>query len=80
MHALYYMVDTIRQAVVDSRGVSRRDFMKFCSLMIGGVALPRTFVSTIEQALAALELDPLIPQPYFQWQNEFLLSHILPGS
>jgi hypothetical protein len=46
--------------------------------MIGGVALPRTFVSAIEQALAALELDPLIPQSYFQWQNEFLLKTIYP--
>ena len=35
------MLDTSGQEAVDVQGVSRRDFLKFCSLMIGGLALPR---------------------------------------
>jgi len=46
--------------------------------MIGGLALPRAFASTIEQALAAPELNSSIQQAYFQWQNEFLCKTIYP--
>ena len=46
------MLDTSEQQAVDVQGVSRRDFLKFCSLAIGALALPRSYASTIEQALA----------------------------
>ena len=72
------MVDTSKQEAVDTQGVSRRDFLKYCSLMIGGAAIPRTFASMIEQALAAPKLDFSSLQPYFQWQNDFLCKTIYP--
>jgi len=62
----------------DVPGVSRRDFLKFCSLMIGGLALPPSFASTIEEELATASQAPFNPQTYFQWQNEFLCKTIYP--
>jgi hypothetical protein len=66
--------------MLDTSGqeVSRRDFLKLCSLMIGGVVLPRSFTSTIESALATSNHPTFIPQTYFQWQNEFLCKTIYP--
>jgi len=72
------MPDTSEQEAVDIQGVSRRDFLKFCSLMMGVLALPRAFAGTIEQALTAPKLAPFIPPPYFQWQNKFLCKTIYP--
>ena len=56
------MPDTSVQEAVDVQGVSRRDFLKFCSLAIGVLALPRAYASTIEQALAVPKDVPFIPQ------------------
>ncbi len=42
--------ESVYQALVN-RGVSRRDFMKFCTTMAATLALPSTFVSTIAEAL-----------------------------
>jgi hypothetical protein len=72
------MLDTGVKEAVDVQGVTRRDFLKFCSLMIGVLSLPRAYVSTIEQALAAPKRASFIPQLYFQWQNEFLCKTIYP--
>lgn len=72
------MLDTSRQEAVDVQGVSRRDFLKLCSLMIGGLGLPRDFVSSIERAVAAPDPSSFTPQVYFQWQNEFLCKTIYP--
>ncbi len=71
------MLEPSAQEAIDAQGISRRDFLKFCSLMIGSLALPRNFASTLEQALAAPKRAP-VPQPYFQWQNEFLCKTIYP--
>ncbi len=58
------MLDSNEQkAVVDVQRVSRRDFLKFCSLMIGGLALPHTFASTFEEALTAPKPEPAITKP-----------------
>jgi len=62
----------------DVQGVSRRDFLKFSSLMIGGLVLPRSFTSTIEEERATANQAPFHPQTYFQWQNEFLCKTIYP--
>lgn len=70
--------DTSEQEKVDNQGVSRRDFLKFCTLTLGGLALPRPYTSMIEQALAAPKLKPNIPKRYFQWQNRFLSKTIYP--
>jgi hypothetical protein len=72
------MPDTGMQEAKDVQEVSRRDFLKFCSLMLGTLAFPRAYTSTIEQALAASKDTPFIPQTYFQWQNEFLCKTIYP--
>lgn len=42
------------------RGISRRDFLKFCSLMTGVLALPRSYSSRVEQALAAPVRTPVV--------------------
>ncbi|MBN1449649.1 MAG: hypothetical protein JW963_01425 [Anaerolineales bacterium] len=72
------MPETSQQEAEDYQGVSRRDFLKFFSLMIGGLALPRAYLSALEPALAAPNHTSFIPQPYFQWQNEFLCKTIYP--
>ena len=72
------MPDTNAQEAADVQRVSRRDFLRFCSLVIGGLALPRAYASTLEQALAAPNPAPFIPQPCFQWHNEFLCKSIYP--
>src|SRR5512147_1446650 len=72
------MLDASRQEAVNVQGVSRRDFLKLCSLMIGGLGLPRDFVGSIERAVAAPNSSSFTPQAYFQWQNEFLCKTIYP--
>lgn len=47
-------------ASTSKRGVSRRDFLKFCSMMAGVLALPRSYSTYIEQALAASKRLPVI--------------------
>jgi len=41
-------------------GVTRRDFLKFCSLMTGVLALPRSHMRTIENALEMKQRLPVI--------------------
>ena len=72
------MQDTRGQEREDIQGVSRRDFLKFCSMMIGGLALPPSFTSTLGEELTAANQAPFHPQTYFQWQNEFLCKTIYP--
>ena len=44
----------------EARGVSRRDFMKFCSSMTAALALPVTFIPRIAEALEADNRPPVI--------------------
>lgn len=62
----------------DVQGVSRRDFLKFSSLMIGGLVLPASLTPTIEEELETANRAPFHPQTYFQWQNESLCKTIYP--
>ena len=73
------MRDSGEEEIEDIRGVSRRDFLKLGSLMIGGLALPRDIVRTIERAVTAQNSSPFTQPPYFQWQNEFLRKTIYPN-
>src|SRR5512142_446627 len=66
------------QEAEHGKEVSRRDFLKFFSLMIGGVVLPGSFKNTLETTLTASNQPLLNPQTYFQWQNEFLCKTIYP--
>lgn len=52
-------VQSVKNAL-NERGVSRREFLKFCSLMTGVLALPRSYVATVEKALAAPKRTPVI--------------------
>jgi hypothetical protein len=72
------MQDTSGQEAEDVQGVSRRDFLKLCSLMIGGLVLPPSFTNTFEPARAKSNQTAFIPQTSFQWQNEFLCKTIYP--
>ncbi len=72
------MLDSNEQEDLKVQGVSRRDFLKFSSLMIGAFALPRSFVSAIDQTLTMPKKDSFPPGHYFQWQNEFLCKTIYP--
>ena len=49
----------LQQAIQD-RGISRRDFLKFCSVMTGVLALPRTLQPKIVEALQAPLRTPVI--------------------
>ncbi|HEY6074872.1 MAG TPA: hypothetical protein VIV15_16200, partial [Anaerolineales bacterium] len=69
---------TSRRESEDIQGVSRRDFLKFYSLMMGVLALPRLSVSALENAIASPGSTPSVSQPTFQWQNEFLRKTIYP--
>jgi len=71
------MLESSPQNVVDALEVSRRDFLKFCSLMVGSLAVPRPFTNMFEQVLAAPDFA-VPPKFHFQWQNEFLLKTIYP--
>lgn len=72
------MQDPNTQEGLDSQSLSRRDFLKFCSLTLGVLALPGTYANTIEHVFAPPNEIPFIPQPYFQWHNEFLCKTIYP--
>jgi hydrogenase small subunit len=54
------MLDSNVQETAMTRGVSRRDFLKFCSMMAGVLALPRSYSNYIEQALATPKRLPII--------------------
>ena len=72
------MPDTRGQKAVDVQDISRRDFLKISSLVIGALALPSTQTGTLlGPAFAVPERAPA-PQLYFQWQNEFLCKTIYP--
>lgn len=43
-----------------NRGVSRRDFLKFCSVMAGALALPKSGAAWIEAALTAPKRIPVV--------------------
>lgn len=46
--------------LLEKRGVSRRDFMKFCSAMAGALALPPAFAPKIAQALDEVSRPTLV--------------------
>ncbi|UCD35901.1 MAG: hydrogenase small subunit [Nitrospiraceae bacterium] len=48
------------QAFVKEKGISRRDFMKFCTSMAALLALPSSFIPKIAEAVAA-------KKPYLVW-------------
>ncbi|HEY5902032.1 MAG TPA: twin-arginine translocation signal domain-containing protein, partial [Anaerolineales bacterium] len=53
-------METTQGKAATVRGVTRRDFLKFCSMMTGVLALPRSYTSRIEGALAAPQRLPVI--------------------
>ncbi len=61
-----------------NQSLSRRDFLKISSLMIGGLALPRDLVTALKQLEANTGNNSFAPSIYFQWQNEFLSKIIYP--
>ncbi|MGD0585435.1 MAG: hydrogenase small subunit [Oryzomonas sp.] len=46
--------------ILRERGVSRRDFLKFCSAMTAAMALPVTFAPKVAQALDEVKRPPLV--------------------
>ncbi len=56
---MLYGSESIKDALI-RRGVSRRDFLKFCTLMAGALALPRGSAGMIGAALAAAKRTPVI--------------------
>lgn len=48
------------QGTSTQRGVSRRDFLKFCSMMTGVLALPPSYMRVIENALETKQRLPVI--------------------
>jgi hydrogenase small subunit len=54
------MMDVTVQKNAASQRVSRRDFLKFCSMMAGVLVLPRSYVARIESALATPARLPVI--------------------
>lgn len=67
-----------KQKDTASEAISRRDFLRIGSLMLGVMALPRTSVSALETALTPPEAAPRTSQLYFQWQNDILCKTIYP--
>lgn len=54
------MSDSVAQRISREHGISRRDFLKFCTVMAGTLALPRTAVDKIAAALEAPARTPVI--------------------
>lgn len=48
------------ESTLESKGVTRRDFLKFCSAMAATLVLPPRYVETIANALAAAKRPPLV--------------------
>ena len=46
--------------ILKERGVSRRDFLKFCSTVTAAMALPASFAPSIAQALDEVKRPPLV--------------------
>jgi hydrogenase small subunit len=55
-----FMPETSIQQAAFQQGISRRDFLKFCSMMAGVLALPRSYMGEIEKALATPARLPVI--------------------
>jgi hydrogenase small subunit len=53
------MEGTVQQ-MVRGQGVTRREFLKFCSMMTGVLALPRSYAARIESALAVPTRLPVV--------------------
>lgn len=54
------MRDLSLQQAMRERGITRRDFLKFCSTMAGALALPRRYSTRIAQALETPKRTPVI--------------------
>ncbi len=54
------MIDSDLHASIKARGISRREFLKFCSVMTGVLALPHTVKPKIVAALEAPKRTPVI--------------------
>ncbi|GAB4546078.1 MAG: hydrogenase small subunit [Anaerolineales bacterium] len=54
------MLSTSVKEAAALQGISRRDFLKFCALMTGVLALPRKYSSVIEQALSEPKRLPIV--------------------
>ena len=52
-------VSTAKRAEIE-QGLSRRDFLKFCTMMAGTLALPKSFSKNIVEALDAPARTPVI--------------------
>ena len=46
--------------VLKQRGVSRRDFLKFCSAMTAAMSLPASFAPSVAQALDEVKRPTLV--------------------
>ncbi|MEW5831009.1 MAG: hydrogenase small subunit [Chloroflexota bacterium] len=54
------MTNTSIQDAIRGRGLSRRDFLKFCSLMAGVLAIPKSYAKNIEIAMETAPRTPII--------------------
>jgi hydrogenase small subunit len=54
------MIEPKVQQGLEGQAVTRRDFLKFCSLMAGVLAMPQSFTPTIAKALEAPKRTPVI--------------------
>src|SRR5690242_20678165 len=46
--------------ILKERGVSRRDFLKFCSVVTTAMALPASFAPKVAEALDKVKRPPLV--------------------
>ena len=53
------MLDSGVQQTLSERGITRREFLKFCSLMTAVLALPRSFSSHIARSMQAQARTPM---------------------
>lgn len=56
-------MDSRQESIAQSllkRGVSRRDFLKFCGVMAAALAMPKSAAAQIEQALASPRRTPVV--------------------
>ncbi len=54
-----YPRESIKETLLQ-RGVSRRDFLKFCTLMAGALAMPKEVAGLIDRALASARRTPVV--------------------
>jgi hydrogenase small subunit len=61
-------LDSSLPTALEGRGVSRRDFMEFCSLIVATLSLPTRYLDTVVAALTQTQQPVLVWLEFQDWR------------